>query len=855
MFGDDFKLILDNYLNEKVKNFKDNKFAERMRSDFTNNLKNNVDKFIDVDNYEIKISHGQGRWATIPWEGIRNFECSITFQDGLYVVYLFRKDMSGIYLSLNQGVTNIRGDKFEILQSRASNLKTNLKTIPKGFNENPIDLKDRSSKTRLYEAGNIISRFYSFDDLSNDSDIKKDIGAILETYESIIPYYKSLANWEAYKLFVESIKSVKESYNKAEDKKVFEKYGHIFHPDNLDKLSKEDFVSFLSFKNNKHWHGIQRLSTTITQDMDKLKEGLKILLDESKPINERFNELMPLKGNNYVKGLGRAILTPILSVVYPTEYGVYNSKAELAMDKTDFKPKFDKNISFGEEYSRINEILVKLAKENDLTLLQLDEVWDIIVGHFDHEPKIYWVTIGKDLQSNYGICMDNNVWGIKEENRTKATKLKLGDYLLIYSSKFGFTLCKIESDTFEGNSVLWSDDPYPIRVDISDPIYHEDNKPDEIHKCLLDANNVPYKNGSAWGRAIGGAGGILREIKSNEIECLFDKLGWNYPIVSVEQMEPLFLNPLDIDTKDIKLKEGILENICALLNSGKHILLTGPPGTGKTDLAKHIANGIVEKKFSEGYILTTATSDWSTFDTIGGYMPEENDDSLSFYEGKFLQAIKENKTLIIDEINRSDIDKAFGQLFTVLSGQGVELPFISDKEHVKIIPNDGEIKSCLQVAEYSVGNNWRIIATMNIFDKNSLFEMSYAFMRRFAFVYIDLPEDIDYKNLIKEWTSDIDNGYTDLIDNLLKINDFRPMGPAILKDICEFVKARVQLSDSKNNINTEILVQAFISFIVPQLEGLLLTEIKEIWKSLDEYLKQDPEIIKRFKETGFNMGT
>lgn len=133
--------------------------------------------------------------------------------------------------------------------------------------------------------------------------------------------------------------------------------------------------------------------------------------------------------------------------------------------------------------------------------------------------------------------------------------------------------------------------------------------------------------------------------------------------------------------------------------------------------------------------------------------------------------------------------------------------------------------------------------------------MSYAFMRRFAFVYIDLPEDEDYKNLIKEWTNDIDQGYTDLIENLLKINDFRPMGPAIIKDICEFVKARVQLSDSENNINTEILVQAFISFIIPQLEGLLLTEIEEIWKSLDEYLKQDPEIIKRFKETGFNIGT
>jgi MoxR-like ATPase len=215
-------------------------------------------------------------------------------------------------------------------------------------------------------------------------------------------------------------------------------------------------------------------------------------------------------------------------------------------------------------------------------------------------------------------------------------------------------------------------------------------------------------------------------------------------------------------------------------------------------------------------------------------MPDKNGEVLKFEEGKFLQAIKENKWLIIDEINRADIDKAFGQLFTVLSGQGVELPYKINNKSIKIErTNDNKSYFDSETATYKVGNNWRILATMNVFDKDYLFEMSYAFMRRFTFIYVDLPLHEELTDLISEvWGTDLNDNYINSIVNLMKINEHRPIGPAIFKDMVEYVAEREKIKDPTENSSEVIIEDAIISFILPQFEGLELQKLKKIWKNV-----------------------
>ena len=188
-----------------------------------------------------------------------------------------------------------------------------------------------------------------------------------------------------------AIIKVKEDYQNPERKneeiEVIARYGNIFYPPNLDNLTRDDFKSFLLIRNNKHWDGIHRQGNMITEDMERLRNGLKILLDESKTLKHRLNTLFPKNRPNYIKGLGRAIVTPLLLVVYPDKYGVYNTRSSDGLEKVGLKPTFKRGASFADKYIKVNAVLNSLARENEMSLFQLDNVWWEVTGGRKQSPE------------------------------------------------------------------------------------------------------------------------------------------------------------------------------------------------------------------------------------------------------------------------------------------------------------------------------------------------------------------------------------------------------------------------------------------------------------------------------------
>lgn len=283
---------------------------------------------------------------------------------------------------------------------------------------------------------------------------------------------------------------------------------------------------------------------------------------------------------------------------------------------------------------------------------------------------------------------------------------------------------------------------------------------------------------------------------------------------------------------DLRGMEGAYKKVVAALAAGKHVLLLGAPGVGKTELAEAVCRSI-----RQPYDVVTATSDWTSVHTIGGYMPipmaGSNAEPLDFIPGVFTEAMAANKWLIIDEMNRADIDKAFGEMFTLLGGKrkSIMLPYRKrqdDGAYRRVVlgmANTQEPESHV----YGLDPSWRLIGTMNTFDKASLFQMSFAFSRRVAVIDIAIPGEVDYRaileiaaTLIDDSDSKFHDAIVDLLVAIFAVEDGTGLGalglrvgPAIPLDIIRFID-RMRRFEADPAI---LVLAALESYLFPQFEG------------------------------------
>ncbi|MGN0495652.1 MAG: AAA family ATPase [Lachnospiraceae bacterium] len=179
--------------------------------------------------------------------------------------------------------------------------------------------------------------------------------------------------------------------------------------------------------------------------------------------------------------------------------------------------------------------------------------------------------------------------------------------------------------------------------------------------------------------------------------------------------------------QDVFMDEEEYNKLLTLLLYKKNIILQGAPGVGKTFLAKRFAYSLIGKKDDRYVEIVQFHQSYSYEDFIMGYKPV--DEGFKLKTGSFYnfckKAEKDNDPqskyfFIIDEINRGNLSKIFGELMVLIE---------ADKRNEKV-------KLAYKDELFSVPENVYIIGMMNTADR-SLALMDYALRRRFCFYEIE----------------------------------------------------------------------------------------------------------------------
>ena len=207
-------------------------------------------------------------------------------------------------------------------------------------------------------------------------------------------------------------------------------------------------------------------------------------------------------------------------------------------------------------------------------------------------------------------------------------------------------------------------------------------------------------------------------------------------------VEPIVESRPDLNAlaEKLFLTGKFLPEISALLEEKKQVIFQGPPGTGKTYAARAIAEHLAGAKAR--VMLVQFHPSYAYEDFIEGYRPtlQEGTAGFELRDGPLLtaadQARKEPRAkhfLIIDEINRGNLAKVFGELYFLLEYRD---------EAMRLQYSD---------EEFSLPPNLYVIGTMNTADR-SIALVDLALRRRFAFVRFDTGEE-PVKGLLRRWLS------------------------------------------------------------------------------------------------------
>ena len=280
-----------------------------------------------------------------------------------------------------------------------------------------------------------------------------------------------------------------------------------------------------------------------------------------------------------------------------------------------------------------------------------------------------------------------------------------------------------------------------------------------------------------------------------------------------ETQPPLPLPASDLPSLAGKLHLTLdfLDNIQTLLEDKKQVIFQGPPGTGKTYVAQKLAEHLAGS--DERVTLVQFHPSYAYEDFVQGFRPKTTDDGQPGFElrdGPLLRAADRARKdkdpeakhfLVIDEINRGNLAKVFGELYFLLEYRDSEMDLQYSDE------------------PFSLPGNLYIIGTMNTADR-SIAMVDLALRRRFYFVEFH-PDDDPVKSVLRSWLREKAPDMEWMADVIERANDHlredrhAAIGPSYFM---------------KDGLDDDMVVRIWKHSVLPYIEERLYGQQEEVDK-------------------------
>ncbi|MFL6238996.1 MAG: AAA family ATPase [Actinomycetes bacterium] len=299
----------------------------------------------------------------------------------------------------------------------------------------------------------------------------------------------------------------------------------------------------------------------------------------------------------------------------------------------------------------------------------------------------------------------------------------------------------------------------------------------------------------------------------------------------------------------------MLENA---VRASRFVVLIGPPGTGKGTLIQDLVARVASDPGAFGFgthaagwpnpVKRTPDDSWTAFDLVGGLVPSGT--GLVFSPGLLPSALEQDRWLILDELNRGELDKIFGPVLTWLAEEEVDLGRLDTTPSAPEIKLDWDLlnpRSRVDPAQglgsptgpirYVAGNDWRLLGTYNPQDAQRVFGIGQALGRRFRQVPIPALDPDQFLDLLTDRVPGCPGHLATLIEAVyeghFENTQFR-LGPALFLEMGRYVAAAAGQGAMATTDEPEILAEGYVVAIGRFLSGFREID-REVLASTDAF--------------------